>query len=246
MLELGPTRLRSKLRVGALVALVAVLVTTAMVLVQTARAQVLTPEQVQTALTRSFADRAPAFTVAQPARLPKAVAPADCVPLLLRPWLVDAWPEAAIAASQTGTAEATRLPPFGVVSFTFDEPREAKQVFDASRQLLDARTCSGAVIETQAFRTAPFTLDVVQQPPVEPINRNCDLLAFQTTASDHPGFPHRTRTQLLRYGNTLSWQIQRSPYDEYLIDGSPVSVGDAELPSLASLCQQLRAMGTSG
>lgn len=246
MLELGPTSLRSKLRVGALVALVAVLVVTAMVLVQTTRAQVLTPGQVQTALTRSFTDRAPAFTVARPAVASTPVDPAECQSLLLRPWLVDAWPDAAIAASQTGTAPTGSFPPFGVTTFVFAKPSEAERVFDASRQLLEALTCSGAVIATRAARTAPFTLDLEAQPPIEPTDPTCDVLAYETTASDQPGFPHRTRTQLLRYGNTLSWQVQRSPYDDFLIDGSPVSEPDGEMPSLAGLCQQLRAMGTSG
>jgi hypothetical protein len=235
----GPSR---RSRVGLVVAVVLAALIGGSLVVQRARAQVFTPEEVRHALAASVPNRlapTPLPVPELPGPAQPVVAPDQCRPLLLRPWLVDAWPAGAVSGSQTGAPGVDSYPSSEAVSFTTPRPAEAERIFTEARSALRSRACDRATVWPAAPAGRPFTVTVEQQPRDPARDGACAVLSYVATASPaQPGSPESVTTELLQYGNTISLLVQLSEDDALIFAGSYIQK-DGERPALTTLCREL-------
>jgi hypothetical protein len=240
-LDRRPSR-TSRVALTVATALVLAGVLTGLLLVQRNQAQLFTPEEVRRALAASYPDRLAPFPLREPpsrdAR-PARAAPASCSSLLLRPWLLDAWPRGAVSGAETGAPGVDSYPSSEAFIFTTRTTAEARQLFEESQAALGSRACDRASVQPPAPGPAPFTVAVHQQAP-EAAPDGCSLLSFQATASPpQPGSPESVTAELLQIGNTISLLVQLSEDDVLIFAGSYLEK-DEERPALTTLCHELQ------
>jgi hypothetical protein len=244
VLELD-SRPRRRSRAASTLATLLVLagVLTGFLLLQRHRAQLFTAEEVRQALAASYPDRtAPFGRGAPPAEnaRPAPVTPASCSTLLLRPWLVDAWPRGAVSGSETGAPGLDSYPGSEAFAFTTRSTAEARRLFEGSRSALVTHACDRVSVRPAARGRAPFTVAVQQQAPEGTAEGGCSLLSYSATASPpQPGSPESVTTELLQVGNTVSLLVQLSEDDVLIFAGSYLEK-DAGRPTLTTLCRELQ------
>lgn len=199
--------------------------------VRWSRVELVAQAEVEQAVTETYPSRQPAFPLPRASTNgPQAsVVPASCGELLIRPWLVDAWPAGTVGGSQTGAADADSYPSFEVVSFTTAKVNGASNWVVDLDDNLASPACRTVTVETPVPGNAPFSVDITSLP-ADPVPMDgCVTLRYRATASVvQPGVVRAVQVEVLQYANTISLLIMEDgPLD-------PTAYVGVERPTLAT------------